>query len=208
VLRLSAATALALGLVSGTNARAQEIVVRGTVVGPDGRPLALERVLLHRVAGSVGDTVAVGPTAADGRFVLTGPASRDSSAVYFVAARYQGELYIGQPFRPAVEGTPEQVLQVGVQATSASAVLADAEGSAAPMRRARNATNELVFIAPLIFAAAAVLYLIVPRRRVAPQRALLIRIAEIDERLPDAPQGQRESLRDERSRLIAQLRDG
>jgi len=191
-----------------TSARAQEIAVRGIVLGPDGSPLAIERVLLHRVAGSVGDTVAVGPSGADGRFVLTGPASGDTSAVYFVAARFQDELYIGRPFRPAVEGIPEQVLQVGVVATSASALLAGAGASTRPGERTRNAANELVFMVPLVVAAAAVLYLIAPRHRVAPRRALLIRIAEIDERLPNAPQGQRESLSEERSRLLRQLRAG
>ena len=208
VQRRPALTALAL-FVLVTSASAQEIAVHGRVLGPDGAPLAMERVVLHRVDRSGGATVAEAPSGADGRFLLNAPASNDTSAVYFVAARYQGELYIGQPFRPAMEGTPEQqVLQVGVPETSASAQLADAAGSPPPLGRTVTSRNALLLIAPLLIASGAVLYLVVPRRRVAPGRALLIRIAEIDERLPDAPQGQRETMREERTRLLQQLRAG
>jgi hypothetical protein len=199
---------LALGCVFAAHASGQEIVVRGVVIGPDGSPLAIDRVVLHRVDSSGGATVAQAATGADGRFVLNAPAARDTAGVYFVAARYQEELYIGQPFRPAMQGTPDQVLQVGVAANSASALLANAEAGAPAVRRARRSRNAFLFIVPLVIAAAAVFYLIVPRRRIAPRRAMLIRLAEIDERLPDAPQGQRDSLRDERTRLVDQLRAG
>jgi hypothetical protein len=125
-----------------------------------------------------------------------------------VAARYEGELYIGAPFKPALEGTPEQVLQVGVPATSASALIGEAEGAPPPLVRPRNSRNALLLIIPLLVAAAAVLYLMLAHRRIAPDRALLMRIAEIDERLPAAPQGQRDTLRAERTRLLDQLRAG
>jgi hypothetical protein len=207
--RRPALGALALSFILVTSANAQEMSVRGRVLGPDGTPLAIERVVLHRVDRGGGATVAEAPSGADGRFTLNAPASSDTSAVYFVAARYEKELYIGPPFRPATQGTPEQVLQVGVPANSASALLADAQQDGAPpLGRRGSSRNALLLIAPLLIAGSAVLYLVLPRRRVAPARAMLMRIAEIDERLPDAPQGQREALRAERTRLVEQLRAG
>jgi hypothetical protein len=201
-------TALVLGFVFTTTVSAQELLVRGIVVGPDGRPVAIDRVVLHRVDAAGGATVAEGSSGSDGRFVLTAPASRDTAGVYFVAARYQGELYIGAPFRPAAQDTLEQVLQVGVVATSASAMVANAEGTPALPKRRRDSRSALLFTVPLLIAAAAIVYLTVKRRRVSPARGMLIRIAEIDERLPDAPQGQRDSLHAERMRLVDELRAG
>lgn len=191
MLRRSPVTALVLGLVV-TNASAQDSVVRGVVIGPDGAPLAIDDVVLHRVGPAGGAAIARGPSGVDGRFSLTAPATRDTSVVYFVAVQYAGQLYIGEPFRPATQGTPEQVLQVGPPAPAASPRLGDS----------------LVLVVPLLIAAAAVLYLLLPRRRVAPERAALIRIAEIDERLPEAPQGQSDALRAERTRLLERLRAG
>jgi hypothetical protein len=224
MLRRAGFVPLVVGFVFALSAHAQEIVVRGLVLGPDGRPLALDRVVLHRVhpeggatvaggssapdAAGGGATVAEGSSGLDGRFVLTAPVARDTTDVYFVAARYQGELYIGRPFRPAVDGTPDQVLQVGVFANSAAALLANAEGSAVTPARARVTRNPYLFIVPVLMATIAVFYLIVPRRRVTPERAMLIRIAEIDERLPDAPHGQRDSLHAERMRLVDALHAG
>jgi hypothetical protein len=196
-----------LALLSARAAAAQqEIVVQGYILGPDSTPLALERVLLHRVDQAGGATIAEGPSGPDGRFKLAAPITNDTSGIYFIAARYEGELYIGSMFRLQPD-LPDQVLQVGVPATSASA-LVEAAGrpppapAPAPPRRSRW----LLLIVPLLAVAAAVLYMIVPRSRVSPERARLIRIAEIDERSALAPPGQREAMRAERDQLIEQLR--
>jgi hypothetical protein len=77
---------------------------------------------------------------------------------------------------------------------------------AASADRSTPTTLALLLILSLLGLTAAVLYLTLRRRRLAPSRALLIRIAEIDERLPAAPPGQREALREERARLVEQLR--
>jgi hypothetical protein len=211
VLRRAGLIALAIGLMSVADASAQEIpeiTVRGRVLGPDSTPLAVGRVVLHRVDPTGGTTVAESPSDADGRFNLPAAATTDTSVVYFVAVSHQGELYIGRPFRPATEGTPEQVIQVGLPATSLTAMLREVEMPAASGDRSTPTTRALLLMLSLLGLTAAVLYLTLRRRRLAPSRALLIRIAEIDERLPAAPPGQRDALREERARLVEQLRDG
>jgi hypothetical protein len=186
---------------------AQQVTVRGQVLGPGAQPMPDLRVVLHRVDATGGATVAETTSAADGGYELGAPASDDSEAVYFVAARYGEELYIGDPFRAEEAGRP-MLLQVGDPANSASALLAEAEG--APVQRGRPATptSWLLLIVPLLGIAGVAVWYLVPHQKVSPERALFIRVAEIDERMDTAPQGQRESLLHERAQLIEQLRAG
>lgn len=195
-------------------ARAQDvpgISVRGVVLGPDNAPLPQQRVVLHRVDSSSGNTIAEAQTADDGTFVLTAPASADTSAVYFVASRYDGELYIGAPFREA-EGGLNQVLQVGIPAMSATSMLEDASsggpGFAPPIERPATTGGWMLLLIPLLGVVAVAAYALVPRARIPQERALYIRVAELDERLETAPPGQRDALLKERADAIAQLLPG
>ncbi|MGH7463841.1 MAG: hypothetical protein ACREK1_01620 [Longimicrobiales bacterium] len=190
------------------------VTIRGRILGPDNAALPDQPVVLHRVQASQGATISESVTNVDGEFELNIPAQTDTTAVYFVATRHEGELYIGAPFRSRDENAQRQIIQVGVPGTSATAILggtgAPLGGTGAPQSVGRPLTsrNWLLLIIPLIGVAAVAIYALVPRSRVPPDRALLIRIAELDERMSTAPGGQRESLHHERSRLAAQLRGG
>lgn len=199
--------AAAGGLLFSAALQAQDLTVRGRVIGPDNAGLDSQRVVLHRVARDAGATIAETLTGANGAFQLNAPLSGDTAALLFVAVRYQGELYIGPPFRETESGT-DQVIQVGVPGTSASAVMGGtgAAPAARPVGRATTTRSWLLWLIPLLGVAAVALYAIVPRSRVPAGRALMIRLAEVDERMEAAPDAQREQLRDERQRLVALLR--
>jgi hypothetical protein len=195
---------LVLGLFSTDPVHGQDVTVRGQVLGPDRAPLPDHRVLLHRVDSEGGATIAETLSDAEGRFELRAEASPDTAAVYFVASRYDGELFIGPMFR-AAEASLEQVIQVGVPETSATALM---EGELPPRQVGRPATtrNWLLLLIPLLGVIGVAVYALLPRGRIPPQRAALIRVAELDERLETAPPAQRSSLLEERRHLIAQLR--
>jgi hypothetical protein len=192
--------------VAAQQPAAQEVIVRGHVLGPDEAPLPGHRVVLHRVDAAGGATIAETMSDDGGRFELSAESSADTAAVYFVASRYDGELYIGDMFRPT-PGTTEQTIQVGVAATSATAMM---EGQM-PIRQppASGASrNWLLLGIPLLGIAGVLVYMLIPRDRIPPQRAALIRVAELDERLENALPAQRESLLEQRRQLIEQLRGG
>ena len=182
--------------------------VVGAILGPDNAPLAGQSVVLHRVQASAGETVSETTTSADGRFELMLPPASDSSAIYFVATRYEGELYIGAPFRAGEQTPGGQIIQVGVAGTSANAMLEGSGTAAMPQPVGRPLTNRnwLLFVIPLVGVAAVAVYALVPRSRIPPDRALLIRIAELDERMTTLPDVQRTPLLEERARLAAQWR--
>jgi hypothetical protein len=210
--RAAAGLACAAGLLLGGTAAAQqqEIMVAGSVVGPDGGPMASQRVVLHRVDASGGATIAEAESAADGTFVMSAPVGADTSAVYFVAARYDGELYIGAPFRGDDASAADQLLQVGVPGMSATQLLEGTQGGfggGVPMGRPATTRNWLLLIIPLVGVVGVALFMLVPRQRIPQDRQLLIRVAELDERMVTAPQAQRESLLVERAQLMAQLRE-
>ena len=66
--------------------------VRGRLIDQDGAPLAEQRVLLHRVVGNAGANIAEARTDADGRFTVAVDSADNAEAVYFLAARWEGEL--------------------------------------------------------------------------------------------------------------------
>jgi hypothetical protein len=198
--------ALAVLLTAAPLPAQQEVIVRGHVLGPDNAVLPDHRVVLHRVDATGGATIAEATSDESGRFELRAEATTDTAAVYFVASRYDGELYIGDMFRPA-PGVTEQAIQVGIAAASASAMM---EGQMPMPRPGRpdEGRNWLLLIIPLVGVIGVAVYALLPRNRIASDRALLIRVAELDERLESAPPAQRESLLAQRSELISQLRTG
>lgn len=208
-MRLSLFTLLVMGLMhTGAAAQQADVSAAGRVLGPDGTPLPGQDVVLHRVDAAGGATIAETVSDADGAFSMTAAATADTSAVFFVAARHAGELYIGPPFKPGMPGTMDQQIQVGVPGMSASAMLAQDGGTALPPTGTRPVTSRtwLLLLVPLLGVAAVALSVIIPRRRIPEDRALLIRVARLDETAATAPPAHREQLLAERARLMTQLR--
>lgn len=184
--------------------------VPGRVLGPDNAPIGGQSVVLHRVQAASGATVAETVSADDGTFTLQVPAGSDPGAIYFIATRYEDELYIGAPFRAGEQDPAGQTIVVGVPGTSASAILGSGGTSMMPQTTGRAVTNRnwLLLVIPLVGVAAVAIYALVPRSRIPPERALLIRIAELDEGMGTAPGASRAAILEERSRLTRQLRAG
>jgi hypothetical protein len=172
-------------LAPATALRAQEHALGGRVVGPDGDPLAGQPVILHRVAAGSGATIAADTTDADGRFLLRFEAgATGDDAAYFVAARWQGELYIGPPFRTPIDTTADYTMQVGVPGTSASQLLGSAQAPPRPVAVAPRAFPYrawLLLIIPLLLAALIAGYLLTRGRGAVRRRRLLLDVALLDE---------------------------
>lgn len=189
----------------------QTDTVRGRLVDADGQAIRDERVVLHRVAGATGANIAETRSDGEGRFVIPVDSANQPDAVYFLAARWDGELYIGEAFRAPFADT-EHVLQVGVPGTSASALIegtgaatqmptSPAAGGGSPATR----TSWLLFAVPVIALLGVALYFLLrTRTAVSPRRALLREVAELD--LQHAGSATDE-YRAARAELIARLRD-
>jgi hypothetical protein len=203
-------TLLCVALLADGAAAQQELVIRGRVLGPAGEGVGEQRVVLHRVDAGGGATIAETLSGADGTYELRAPTSpADTAAVLFVAARYEDELYIGPPFRVGEPAAEQQDIQVGLPELSASALLEQDGGLPMPVqRRTQQSRTWLLILIPLLGVAGVIVYALLPKSRIPHDRTLLIRVAELDERMDDAPVAQRESMRDERARLIAELRQG
>ena len=165
---------------------AQEVpgALDGQVIGPDGSPVSGQVVVLHRVAGGSGATVAEDTSDAEGRFTLRfEPASDEATATYFVASRWEGELYIGPPFRTPIDTAGDYTMQVGVPGTSASTLLGTAAQRPQPMAAPAPFPYRtwLFLIIPLLVMALAAGYLLTRGRGRLRRRQLLLEIARLDE---------------------------
>lgn len=189
-IRASHLVIAAVLLLAAYPAMAQEspgaISLPGRVIGPAGESLAGQVVVLHRVTDVSGATVATDTTGADGRFLLEADDTADASVgTYFVASRYQGELYIGAPFQfPVPEGI-DYTVQVGVPGTSASVLMGEGGGSAAPPVMPRNEpfpyARWLFLVIPLLVVALVAGYMLTRRQQPQTRRRLLAQVAELDE---------------------------
>jgi hypothetical protein len=206
--RLSVLALMAAGLLLTSTAHAQDLVIRGRIIGPENNPLPDQRVVLHRVDGGGGATIAETLSDAEGLFELRATETGDTTALLFVAARYDGELYIGPPFRAGDPIAAEQNIQVGIPELSASALMEQDGGLPMPRQRGGEDRTWLLVLIPLVGVAGVIVYALVPKGKMPRDRELLIRIAEIDERMDAAPVAHRESLTSERQRLMAELRQG
>lgn len=184
----------------------QDMVIQGRIIGPEGAALPGQPVMLHRVQGGAGATIAEATADSTGRFRLGVAEQTDTTAIYFVATRHEGELYIGRAFRIGEPSAAEQVIQVGVPGTSASALLGGGVAAAQPMGRAVTNRNWLLLLIPLLGVSAVAVFALLRSARMPQDRALLIRVAELDERMASAPGAQRDTMLEERGRLMAQLR--
>lgn len=181
--------AAAAVLVSAAPLPAQEtdsIRVTGRVIDAAGAPVAGHEVLLHRVADGAGATIAVDTTDDDGAFTLAaGGLTPATEAAHFVAARYEGELYIGAPFRSAVPEGAGYTVQVGVPGTSASALLGNGQTRSSSGVAVESEPFPyrmwLLLIIPLLVVALAAGYMLTRQRGPLRRRRTLLAIAELDE---------------------------
>lgn len=163
------------GLVSFlavTSLSAQQPALTGRVQDDRGGAIAGVEVTLHRVTALGGTSLAVDTTDTDGRFRLGVGAAAADTALFFAAARVDGALYVGEPFRGPIPGDVEYMLVVGAAAAAPPAAMTtNASGSTAA------ATLALLAI---LFAAG---WLVYGRRRarIRPARRALIAAAALAE---------------------------
>jgi hypothetical protein len=190
---------------AGDLAARQEQVLRGVVLDESGAPAPGIPLGLHRIGDDGGTFVADATSDAAGRFEMRVEAAASAEHIYFVTARYRDELYIGPTFRPPFPQDADYVVQVGLEETSASALMRGAGGVVVGPPPSPWRWALLGLFAVALLAATAVLL----RRAAgpAPRRRLLIRIARLDEEYAGA--GNAEALEDyrtERDRLLDRLR--
>lgn len=211
--------ALFLSLAAGARAQAPAGVLHGMVADTAGKPVADQALTLHRVNAAGGAMVDTSRTDARGRFTLKLPAESDTSALYFVATRWQGQLYIGAPFKPPAPVGTTYTVTVGVNpvqmgpATGAGAQPAGPMGGAAPAEPTAQPGSSgagrwfLAVILGLV-ALGAIAYALMSAGRDRSRqrrRELLVRIAELDERAETARPDEAAAIERERADLVAQL---
>lgn len=162
----------------------------GRVIGPDGEAVSGLMVLLHRVTNQGGAQLARSVSAEDGQFSLRYEPPGDGEGVYFVAARYNGRVYVGPMLRAPFVETGDYVMQVGVPGVG------DVE---ALMQRSPRATGSVgagtpagppptpggVFVAVLLSATIVIgTVLVIRGTGPSPRRRALIQLAEMDESGP------------------------
>jgi hypothetical protein len=196
LLALVAGWLLVLGVAPAT---AQDLSIAGRVLGPDGAPVAGQRLLFHRVTNAGGELLAEGTSDGEGRFTLTAEAQA-AGGVYFVATRYEGQLYIGPLLRPPFPAGSEYVVQVGVPGvgdvsslTAAAPPAATGPVAAAPAGAPRS--PGAVFAAVLLTLAIATgAHLAVRGAGPSRRRRALIRLARIADGAERVPERERREL--------------
>ncbi|MBX6362969.1 MAG: hypothetical protein IRZ00_03795 [Gemmatimonadetes bacterium] len=205
--RLGTALVLALALlVAPIAARAQApgggapaaaapaSTLSGTVVDTAGRAAGGLELTLHRVSGQGGAPVAHDTSDARGRFRLVVPAETEPDAIYFVATRYNGDLYVGPTFKAPYPEGQSYGLTVGANPVRAEALPAQ-PGSPAPMQVPEAARAEdrragrLFFAVLLALAALAAAGVAGVRwrgeRAERRRRGFVLELAALDERYAD-----------------------
>ncbi len=186
----------------------QQITVGGRVVGPTGEPIAGQRVLLHRVTPGGGEMLAEATTGDDGRFVLQARGGAADSAIFFVAARRDEQLYIGPMLRPPLPEPGSYVLEVGDpgQAVSPLGGATMQGGSATiPAGAATGSPRRwLLLLAPFLGLAGLAAWGATRALGPPEDRRLLIQIARLDNEWADRTDD-RSSYDRERQRLLDRL---
>lgn len=193
--------------------------LKGVVLDPAGKPVPRQALSLHRVNGTGGAMVDSATTDAQGRFTAKVPEERDTSAVYFAATRWNGELFIGTPFKPPVKAGSTYTVTVGVNPVNmgpAAGGGAEATGPAGasgaplatPAADSSTAIRWFVAIVLALIALGAIGYALVGAARERARqrrREILARIAALDERAQSAGGDEAARLERERAELVAEL---
>jgi len=184
-------------------ARQQPLVLSGHVVDLQGKPVAGQEVLLHRVAGQDGARIGQTQTDSTGDFTFRVEEAPIDDAVYFAAARFDGKMYIGPFAKPPIDSAAPYEIVVGGEPIDfgAATMPGGTPGSAvqSPLGPSRWTLALIPLLAVLGLGAAIAL----SRRRQLQRRHLLIRLAVLEEQA--AQNGDTEGLRQERARILDQL---
>ena len=147
---------------------AAQNTIRGRALDDKNQPLGGLLVLLHRVTTAGGGTVDTDTTDATGAFQLIAPPETDSSAVFFVAANQNGEMYMGDMQRLPFPDTLEYVI-----ALSEPVRIPD------PVPPEDERAGLFVIIAGAALVGAVLFF--ASRRRVPQHRRLLVELANLDD---------------------------
>lgn len=207
--RTSSALILLLLAAASANAQAtSSVTIAGHAIDPQGQPMAGLEVLLHRVDGSSGSSLGSAVTDSVGAFSITAEAAADTQAIYFAAARVDGELYIG-PFvrQPTGTGAP-YMLVVGGEPVSLGpampgAVPSAVPGALPPVSPGGGTRRQLLVLLPLIGLLGVAGWALTRGTRPPARRRTLTRLAAIDEDL--GQDGSDPELESERARLVERL---
>jgi hypothetical protein len=205
------AMALAMAQASPATAQAPDSLY-GQVIDARAEALAGIEVVLHRVTDAGGASIAWDTTDAAGGFALRAPAAGAAEALYFVAARWEGDLYIAEPFTSSAAADSVIVLQVGVPGTAAMSASPGESATTpgtpvrvrAPVSWRRWGIALVVGLALMGF----VIHLALKRGAPPERNRLLLRVAVLEEELEAARESQEEAadLEREYAEAVARLR--
>lgn len=204
--RLSVSTAIiALGFLAGAAAPAasqstREVRIEGRAIDPQGQPVADLEILLHRVDAAGGSSLDAATTDSTGAFSVSAESAVDTSAVFFAAARYNDELYIGPFLRETDGGTP-YILVVGGEPVNLGAP--GGPGILPPVSPGEGPRRQLLVLLPLTGLLGVAAWALARGVRPDARRRAIMRIAAIDEDLAEG--GADAQLQSERDRLMERL---
>ena len=174
-------------------------VIRGRVLAGS-QPVPRQPVSLHRVTSTGGSTLATDTTADDGLFEMRYDPGV-GEAVFFVATRYEDELYIGETFRQPIGGEYRVAVGPGATPINLGTATGPAQPPRPPEKSTRTAGMMVIVVATLVLGG---IVLLAARPRAANTRRLLVQIADLDNRNTEAPVTNYQLLR---SDLLRRLRE-
>jgi len=175
------------------------ITITGRAISPQGGPVAGLEVLLHRVNAAGGAQLGSVTTDSTGAFSLTAQADPDTSAVYFAAARFNEELYIG-PFVREPDGSEPYMLVVGGEPVQLGAPIPTSMPPVAPGGSPRR---QLLILLPMLGLLGVAAWAMIQAARPPTRRRALIRLAALDEQIGEL--GGDPQLESERERIMERL---
>lgn len=209
----AAVLATALLLAAAAQAQTPPDSLRGRIIDAAAEAVADVEVVLHRVTDDGGASIAWDTTDAQGGFALVAPPADGPEALYFVAARWEGDLYIADPFASSAEADTMIVLQVGVPGTAAMSGAASAAtppmGDAPPQVRPPVSWRRwgIALVVGLMLMGF-VVYLALTRGAPPERNRLLLRVALLEQEI-EAAEAMDEDVADlrlEYGEAVAQLR--
>jgi hypothetical protein len=178
---LASLLALAGGLAvfTGSAAAQPTFVLRGRVIDENRQPAPGLEVLLHRVTPEGGELVADTIAGPDGSFQLSGQVS--DGAVFFAAARYKDDVYIGPMLRAPFNDSAEYVLQVGNPEMSLRSLGERVDmATNAPCAATGTSRRWMLALIPLCALLAVAVYGLLQVRGPTEHRRLLIALARLE----------------------------
>lgn len=178
--------ACASGLLLFGTVAAQEITFRGRIINAQGEPVPSLTVSLHRVTRTGGAVTTQALSGREGEFAFKiSPQGNDSLAVFFVATRYLGQLYLGQPFRQPVPTSGDYKVVVGPGGVTASGFLNPAARRVIEQPPVTLSTRTVLLLLAVTFGTVALLAAGLagnaPQRARKRRRAVLLQLAQLEE---------------------------